>query len=559
MNTNIGKSIAALVLVGMCALGEASAPDLVVHGGRVITVDAQTPEVSAFAVRDGNFIARGSDADMLALAGENTEVVDLQGRTLIPGFNDAHLHSVMIPANAVPLRDIDSVDGLVSRLQQEVASNPQDKSWLVAVGYDDMTLGRHLTRQDLDRISTERPIFVIHASLHLYVVNSLALDNARFPAAPFNPEGGTIYRDEQGNPSGLLSERASLQFLFNDKQPSPFASDLSTTLAELKRFYQRAHSQGITSFGDALVSKELALAYWLSDPEEHGIRVNLMLEGGEELNDARWIDRWSRVASSLGWQPFSTPWLRAKTVKLFHGLSLSGRTAKQYEHYHDRPDYFGEELQQNQQELNKLVADVHAMGFQAAIHSNGDYEIDMTLKAIADASGADEREHRHRLEHASIVNEAILQHMKELEVVMAPHSYIYEKGPMLEPYGEKLWPRMFANASTFEYGIPNAGNSDYPVSGLSPLLRIQSLVTRTSQQGKPYGLVQTLSVEQALQAYTMGSAYASFEEDRKGSITPGKYADFVVLSDDPRQVDPMTIKDIQVEATYVAGKLRYQR
>jgi len=556
LSSNVKYIAVITMLLGLTACKESTAPDLIVYGGQVITIDEKQPEVSAFAVRDGNFIARGSDDEMLALATDSTKLLDVKGKTILPGFNDAHLHSVMVPPNATALWDTSSIDDLVSRLQIEVSNNPDDTSWLVAIGYDDVILGRHLTREDLDRVSTTRPVFVIHASLHLYAVNSFAIQNAAFPAVPFNPSGGKIYRDSQGEATGLLSERATWPLLFNDKQPTPFVSDLTSALAALELFYQRAHSLGITSFGDAMVPKELALAYWISDPEEHGIRVNLMLDG-EDLEGAHWIKRIDQFAAFLGLSPFSSHWLRAKSIKIFHGMSLSGRTTKQYEHYYGRPDYFGEEPQRDQKSLDQLVSDIHEMGFQAAIHSNGDFEIDMALNAIAQASKNDTRDHRHRLEHASIVNDAILQRMKTLGVVMAPHSYIYEKGPMIEPYGEALWPRMFANASSYKYAIPNAGNSDYPVSGLSPLLRIQSLVTRTSRFGKVYGIEQALTVEQALHAYTMGGAYATFEENLKGSITSGKYADFIILSDDPRKVDSQFIKDIKVLSTYVAGERRF--
>jgi len=548
--------ILAMLFMSLVGCTSHSAPDLIVYNATVITIDKQHPEVSAFAVLDGNFIATGGDAEILALASDSTQLLDAKGKTLMPGFNDAHLHSVMVPPSSIPLWDINSIDDLVHRLQQEVRNNPDEKSWLIAMGYDDVTLGRHLTRRDLDRVSTTRPIFVVHASLHLYAVNSLAISNAAFPSSPFNPDGGKIYRNQQGEATGLLSERTTWPLLFNDKQPSPFVSGLSSALGALELFYRRAHSLGITSFSDAMVPKELALAYWMSDPEDQGIRVNLLLDG-EDLSGANWLNRFDGFSSLFGFSPFSNSWLRAKSIKVFHGMSLSGRTTKQYEHYHGRPDYFGDEPQRNQEELNQLVADIHAMGFQAAIHSNGDFEIDMALNAIAHASKNDTRDHRHRLEHASIVNDEILQRMKEQNVVMAPHSYIYEKGPMIEAYGEKLWPRMFANASSFQYGIPNAANSDYPVSGLSPLLRIQSLVTRTSRKGKTYGANQVLTVAQALHAYTMGGAYASFEENRKGSITPGKFADFVVLSQDPRKVNVMSIKDIDVQATYVAGIRRF--
>jgi predicted amidohydrolase YtcJ len=419
-----------------------------------------------------------------------------------------------------------------------------------------MALGRHPSRIDLDRVSSEAPVLAIHGSLHLYAVNSRALEGAALPSA--DPEGGTIFRDPEGKPTGLLSERPALELLFNERQPTPLVDDLASALRGLERFYGRALSVGITSFTDALVPTSLAFAYWLSDPQEHGVRVNLMLDG-EDLEGARWIARLDRLASRLGWRPLSNEWLRARTVKLFHGMSLSGRTARQYEPYHGRPDYFGLEPQRDQAELDRLVDEIHRMGFQAAIHANGDYEIDMVLNAVASATEGDARDHRHRIEHGSIVNDRILRRMRELGIVLAPHSYIYEKGSMIEPYGEKLWPRMFANASTYAYGIPNAANSDHPVSALPPLVRIQSLVTRTSRQGRTYGPEQALSVEQALHAYTVGGAYASFEEDVKGSISPGRYADFVVLSTDPRSVEPSTIGEIRVDRVYVAGRLRFER
>jgi predicted amidohydrolase YtcJ len=475
---------------------------------------------------------------------------------VVPGFNDAHLHAAVVPPQAVPLQDVKSIEVLVSLLKQKESSD--SRQWITGLAYDDTALGRHLTRQDLDRVSTTQPVLALHASMHLYVVNSVALRRAALPVPLQDPEGGRFYRDEDGELTGLISEKVALQMLFNEKQQSPFIGDLESALAGLREFYRRALSQGITSFSDAMVPKELAAAYYLSDPEQYGVRVNLMLDG-EDLEAVSWIARLQNLAAMIGWYPLSNDWLRANTVKLFHGMSLSGRTARQYEAYHGRPDYFGEEPQHNQQELNELVARVHELGYQAAVHSNGDYEIDRVLNAIEAAAAVSPREHRHRIEHASIVNTEILQRMRELNVVMAPHSYIYEKGPMIETYGEALWPRMFANASSFEYGIPNAANSDYPVSALSPLLRIQSLVTRRSRAGKVYGPSQRLSIEQALHAYTMGGAIASFEEQRKGSISVGKFADFVILDDDPRRVKPEALKDIAVYATYSAGIKRYQR
>ena len=335
-------------------------------------------------------------------------------------------------------------------------------------------------------------------------------------------------------------------------------NDLDSALSGLDAFVDRAHRLGITSITDALAPPELAFAYWVSSPEQSGIRVNLLLDG-ENLSAAKWLLRFNDLVAWIGWSPLDNPWLRARSVKIFHGLSLSGRTARLHEAYADRPGYFGENPQRSQSELNELVREIQAAGFQAAVHTNGDYEIDMVLDAIEAASVGSSDDRRHRIEHGSVVNERILSRMKQLGVVYAPHSYVYEKGPMLEPYGEDRWDWMFANASSFELGIPNAANSDFPASGLNPMLRIQSLVTRRSRGGKVYGPRQRIGVEQALHAYTMGGAYASFEEEEKGSITVGKYADFVVLSEDPRSVPPEHLSRVVVEQTFVSGVRRFSR
>ena len=202
---------------------------------------------------------------------------------------------------------------------------------------------------------------------------------------------------------------------------------------------------------------------------------------------------------------------------------------------------------------------VHEAGFQLAIHSNGDREIDMVLDALEAALKASPRDdHRHRIEHCSIVNPRILERIKRLGVVLALHSYVYEHGDKMEAYGPPRWKMMHVNRTALELGIPVAGNSDAPVSAPHPMLRIQSMVTRRSAEGKVYGPEQRVTVEQAIRIWTHGSAFAAFDEDVKGSIVTGKLADFVILSDDPTQVAPEAIKDITVEKTIVEGKIVFE-
>jgi len=545
------------VVVVISACDQGKPPELIIHGGTLLTMDPATEGASAFAISHGNITHVGSDDEILLLAGDNTKLVNLAGQTAIPAFNDAHAHSMGLPPGSVALENVKELS-VLGELLRVAAVNKDEGEWVVGHGYDDTNFGGHLTRIQLDSFGIERPILLIHNSLHLFLANSLALENANITATTPDPEGGFIRRDPDDEPTGLLGEMAAQSLLFVPAQPSPYPHDLSGALAGIDSFLQTALENGITSYGEALVPPKLALLFWWTDPSSYGVRVNLMLDGGS-LDAAFALKHFDEIASLIGWRPFSNPWLRARTIKIFHGMSLSGRTARLHEPYADRPDYRGEEPQRSQAELNQLVEAVHDAGFQAAIHANGDYEIDMVLDAYARLINDAGTAARHRIEHGSIVSARIMQRMSDLKVVLAPHSYIFEKGPMLEAYGEQRWPWMFANASTFDYGVVNAANSDFPVSELSPLRRIQSLVTRTSREGKIYGPEQRLSVEQALYAYTMGGAYASFEEDVKGSITPGKYADFVILSADPRKVPQQNIHKIEVLATYSDGKLRYSK
>jgi predicted amidohydrolase YtcJ len=252
--------------------------------------------------------------------------------------------------------------------------------------------------------------------------------------------------------------------------------------------------------------------------------------------------------------------LRYGAIKIFHGNSLSGQTCWLYEPYAHDKNYYGIPPARSQDALDRLILKIHEAGLQACVHTNGDREIDMVLDAFEAALAKSPRaDHRHRLEHCSVVNEQIVQRIKRLGLVVAPQSFIYEHGDKMDNFGAGRWDWMLPGRSLIDAGVPVAGNSDYPVSRAEPLLHLQDMVTRTSAEGKTYGLRQRTTLDQALYVWTMGGAFASFEEGVKGSIEPGKLADFVVLSADPGQVDPLAIKDIPVEMTVIDGNVVYQR
>jgi predicted amidohydrolase YtcJ len=523
-----------------------------------MTVDKSAPEATAFAVDADRFIRVGGEAEVLEIAGEPARVIDLGGRTVTPGFNDAHLHPVAIPPGAVYVGPpIVTVDGIVERLREAAAETPVG-SWVLGWGYEDVDLGRHLDRHDLDAVSTDRPVMVIHGSLHVFAVNSRALVTAGITAETPEPGGGgRFFRDESGEPTGLLTERPALEALFNEKQPNWRPRSLGAAQTQLRERLHQLYAEGVTSIGDALAPPELVLVYWLLVLRGEPMRVNLMIQS-ESLTFAKWLPRVDAVLGLFGYRPFDNERLRARTVKVFHGLSVSAHTARLYEPYAKPPGYRGLEPQRSPAELEALLREIHEAGLQMAVHSNGDYEIDMVLDAVeAILEDAPREDHRHRIEHGTVSSAPILERMKTLDLVLAPHSYVYENGRRLEDFGEWRFEQLIPNGAAYARGIPVAGNSDYPVSSSNPMVRIQSLVTRESRYGKVYGPSQRLTVDQALHSFTMGGAFASFEEGRKGSISPGKLADFVVLSSDPRTAAPDEIRNIRVLCTFIGGDLVY--
>ncbi len=534
--------------------------ELVVVAANIITVDDAHPRAEALAVRDGKLVAVGSGPEVRALIGPDTQVIDAVGRTITPGFIDAHMH----PGPSYPVTSrlgqvdlspasVGSIDALIVMLQEKARITPTGQ-WVIGSRYQDTKLGRHPTRHDLDRASTEHPIRIGHSSGHVSAVNSYALEMAGITRRTPDPAGGGFERDANGEPTGVVWENA-IQLVNRAGPPLPEPTH-EEELEGLRLTFETFLSKGITSIVDAGGSPGSFRRY--QDAVERGepVRVTIMFRS-RYLDDLKELSLRTR---------FGDDHLRIGAIKMIHGNSLSGRTCWLYAPYDiinpktGKKDYYGIPPARSQEQLDELVFEIHAAGFQVAVHSNGDREIDMVLNAIDKALVSLPRpDHRHRLEHASVVNPSILERAKQLKVVLALHSYVWEHGDKMEAYGEARWGMMHPNRSALDLGIPVAGNSDSGVSAADPMLRIQSMVTRTSAEGKVYGAEQRISAEEAIAVWTLGSAYSTFDEDIKGSIQVGKLADFVILSDDPTVVPADRIKEIAVEMTFIDGSLVYER
>jgi predicted amidohydrolase YtcJ len=263
-----------------------------------------------------------------------------------------------------------------------------------------------------------------------------------------------------------------------------------------------------------------------------------------------------RMAADLGLKSgFGDDLLRLTAIKVFHGNSLSGRTCWLSEEYSDRPGYFGIPPTRQQAQLDEAFQAMHDAGWQIATHSNGDREIDTVLTAIERAQARNPRpDARHRIEHASVMTQSLLERAKKAGVILVFHSYMWEHGDKLASYGPKRLTMMHPYRSAIDMGIHVAGHSDSGVSAADPLLRIQDMVMRLDSNGHECGINQRITVDEAIRVWTLDGAYATFEEKIKGSITPGKLADFVVLRADPRKMPPREIKDIVIDSTWIGGK-----
>jgi len=521
------------------------AADLVLLDGRVYTVDDARPRVAAFAVQNGRFLAVGSSDEMRSFVGANTEIVDARGMTVTPGFIDAHSHPAwggveeLVNVNL----DLRSIAEIVEALRARAAETPPGE-WVMGFKYDDTKVkdGRQIHITDLDAAAPDHPVYVVHRGGHTTWYNSAAFARAGVTAQTPDPPGGHIYK-EDGRLTGRIAERADELF----QRVRPSGSTREQREAGVALISELMTAAGLTSVTDAQCSKDYAVAY--QDAYRAGtmrFRVSFLANGDELYHDLK--------AAGI-YSGFGDEWLRLGGVKFVADGSASERTMAMSTPYVGRPEDFGI-LTMTQEEIDAAVEDAHRHRFQIGIHANGDVAIDMVLKAYERVQEIAPRpDPRHRLEHCSLVNPDLLTRIKAMGAIPTPfYTYVHYHGNKWSEYGEEKMESMFAHRSFLDRGIPVAGASDYIPGPYEPLMAIQSMVTRTDMDGRLWGPSQKISVDEALRICTVHGAHASFEEGVKGSITPGKLADFVLLSDDPHDVEPDRIKEIEVVRTVVGGR-----
>jgi predicted amidohydrolase YtcJ len=534
----------------------------------------------AMAVRGDRILAVGDEAEVLKMRGPATSVVDLQGHFVMPGFNDAHIHlaEAGFKKLEVDLSGVRSLDEFRERIRQR-AETALPTEWILGSGWDETAwqIKDLPTRLDIDEVASENPVFVERTDGHVAVANTRALKLARITPDTKDPAGGEIGRDIAGQPNGILRETA--RDFVTAVIPPPSAEKRRQAIESA---LQEVGTAGITSVQDNS-DAENGDAYW----EDFKIFEQLEHEGKLTVRISEWLPFNAPIETLKARRaahPQSDPMLRTGMLKAFMDGSLGSHTAAMLLPYADEPKNSGIPRYQ-QSQLNQMAKDRLEAGFQLGFHAIGDRAVEMALDAFAEAEKAaresqnshpvlptlDEtrpghpqdmsKDFRLRIEHVQVTNPAQVARFRDLKVIasMQPSHLLTDMHWVNARLGDVRAAHSYAWAEFAKHGITLAFGSDDPFGPLPPLLGIYAATTRKSENGKTeFHPEQKLTMEQAIAAYTTGSAFAEFAEKEKGMLAPGMLADFIVLDKDITAIPPEQILHTRVLQTVVGGKTVFE-
>jgi predicted amidohydrolase YtcJ len=554
MRVTAGFLILALILGAGRAAEARPAADLIIRNARVWTVNVAQPEAAAVAVLNGRIVAVGSEAAVGAWRGPSTRVVDAHGKRLLPGFNDAHVHFLDggSALAAVQLNDARSNAEFVARIAA-FAGKAARGEWLLDGEWDETKWSPAVlpTRQQIDAVTPDNPVELQRYDGHMVLVNSKALALAGITAATPDPPGGVIVRDAAGEPTGALKDAA--MDLVDRIVPPP---DPAQRRRRVERALAAAAALGVTSVQD-MVAEYPTMATYAALAREGRLTVRVYAVPHVSL-----VEDEARLG--LG-RAFGSDLLRIGAVKGFADGSLGSRTAFFFDGFTDLPAEHGL-LSEDMQPLDKMRARMlraDETGLQLCIHAIGDAGIAAILdlyQEVETAHGA--RDRRWRIEHAQHMAARDFERFARLGVIASVQPYhAIDDGRWAEPrIGHERASRTYAFRTFIDHGVRLAFGTDWPVAPLDPMLGLYAATTRATLDGRnPGGWFpeQKLTVQEAIAAYTLGSAYAEFQEHEKGSIEPGKLADFVLLDEDPLTVPAARLREVKVAATWVGGREVY--
>ncbi len=534
--------------------------------GDIVSMDFGNRRYEALAASGDRILALGTNGEIEAMAEKGSKVVDLGGKTVLPGFVDPHSHFFIscyfnrffVDLNSPPIGGVTCIDDIVDLLKKAAAETPAGE-WISGYGYDDTLIAekRHPNRSDLDKVSTEHPIVIRHISGHLLTTNSKALEVKEITKDTAAPEGGYIQLNSAtGEPNGVFEETAMA--LIQDFLPGLTPE---RALEAIEFSSKRYLAQGVTTAQDGLAFPQFVdifLAAAASGQLKN--RVHVLPASNEDLS------RYTSTAA--GTQLSADNMISLGAVKMIQDGSIQGYTAALSQPYHvlpeDRPElafnYHGYRTQEPEA-LAEMVLKRHREGWQIAIHGNGDMAIEDILNAYENAQKEYPRnDTRHIIIHCQTVREDQMDRIKRLGVIPAffsVHTYYWGDRHESLFLGPGRAQHMNPCRSALERGIPFTNHNDDFVTPINCLLSIWSAANRLSTSGRTIGESQRVPVLEAIKSVTTYAAFQNHEEDIKGSLEPGKLADMVVLEENPLDIDPVKIKDIKILATIVGGEVVY--
>ncbi len=530
--------------------------------GKIMTMN-NCEIVEAFLVEEDRFVKVGSNEEVLKLSDENTKIVDLERKWVIPGFNDSHMHLISygLSTKKVDLRQCKSLEDIKTTIKNYIEGLETNYfgEWIVGHGWNEENFTQSIlpTADFLDEITKEYPIYISRACYHICGVNSRGLELAGINENSIDPEGGKIDRyDNTTMPNGILRENALLLAF----EKIPMMTEVEQIKSVLQDAVKDALKVGLTSiqtedFGQVEDFTKVIKAYQELEAEgKLHCRINLQMLLQEEEKLQKLID--------LGYKTgMGGDFFKIGPLKMLADGSLGGRTAALLEPYQDDPDNRGILIFQKER-LKEHLSKANENGIQLAVHAIGDRTMDQLLSIFEEL--LDEKEDkRPRLIHCQITNQGLIERMGRLKVIAdIQPGFLPTDLKMVEArVGVARGKDSYAWKSMLKAGVKVAGGSDCPIESFNPFLGIYGAVTRKDYEGNPtegWNLEECLSIEESIGLYTTGSSYATFEENNKGKIQEGYFADFLIIQEDIKAIPTTSLKDVNVLETYVAGECKYK-
>ncbi len=564
LNIDILKNLILILLIFILSIECSKKPenyysaDLVLINGKIVTVDDKESIAEAAAVKFGKILAVGTNDEIKSSIGKKTYVIDLKGKTVIPGLMDSHCHMTGTAINMMGVIDLSEEAGVKSiadikaKIAEKAKTTPKGE-WIFGAREDDSKLAekRHPTKWEIDEAAPNHPVIFSTVGGHFSIANSKAFEIAKITKYTEDPVGGMFERDPKTKEltGGLHEKAVSIvrRAVTDRKEPNR-----EETVKVIKKMLMANAASGLTCIYDNAGKTEINAVLDLKDRGELPIRfrADIGISHFQELNKIGMI-----------YKPFGDEWVKICGLKFFFDGAISARTAAVSEPYLHRPGFYGV-MATTEKIAKKTILEAYAAGQRISAHANGDKAIDMYLDIMEEIQNKYYRKDpRNRIIHCTVINPELIDRIKKLGLLPTIFgAYPYYHGDKLIPaFGEKRLESMFAARSFLDAKIKITANSDHDASPFPPLMGIHALVNRTTKTGKPIGQSQKISVMEALKLYTINAAYQSFDEELLGSIEVDKYDDMVVLGEDILTVPPETIIDIPIDMTIVGGKVIYKK